>query len=664
MKKLCVLAAVLCLLTTAGCGRIDPGMDESDVRNVVTEMSDSMAQNDYLYDDPRFMALSADEAVLRSTAVTKDESGKIVSRKVTEYNKYDYTLSSVANDYEKDLEETETYTYRFNENHDPVYTHSVNKFGESEEFREYDDQGNESHYEYFKSGKKVSEITYAYNEKNELQTMQIIDYDDDGKAAADSTFDYSEKKYDDRGNTVHSVVRKNGGLFNKTESLFDAENNEVYSKTTLYDDDGSIIKSTTSRFEYDPVTGEKSNIDLVYEDSADGELKETESVKKSIVYDEHGRESEETFFSSVDNRTLVTEYEYEYLCSDELAEMFMTKTREKPEKADAAENAEAEQATKAVNSDVSADAENGYLEDDPRFIEISDTAPVYRIRFFEKDDKGNLIYGSISEHDKYDHTLSYKLLRDEDDDGYNVVYSYEYDENHRTIRYDNTDNDGKNEWVCTRDENGRIIHDEHYDDGKKTSESYTEYNEYGDKIKKRYVDYYPLSGDTDQRIVESITYYERKYDDNGNNIYCATKDQDGKLKYENEYTYDKDNKILTSNYKVYNEKGEIAYFVNHRYKYDPVTGEEIFRETTGRDEYSGKDIHEQCRTYIDEKQLYAKVERIDLVKNETSFSEYYVEYLVSDELAEMFETKERKKPSDDRSGTEYEDASDLSEFME
>lgn len=320
-----------------------------------------------------------------------------------------------------------------------------------------------------------------------------------------------------------------------------------------------------------------------------------------------------------------------------------------------------DEADVSETTEPSSDEETGFLEDDPRFIELSDDMVIYKIYHTHKDSSGNIISESVSESNKYGKSLSYTSKDLDADEEYKATDSYVYDENHRVIRSIFETSSYKYEWVYERDNDGKVIHQEMYEDGQKRADFYPEYNDHGDEIKCRSVHYSYF--DDDAEPTEYIDYHDIEYDDNGNIIHKTDRDGDGNIEYEMECTYDKDNHCLTASHKSYNEE-KIVLSSTSRYEYDPETGREIFCESSGTDGYTNTDFHEERRHIYSEDDMSLRIETTDLVKNETTVDEYVMEYVVSDELAEMFETKKRKKDASSNDGSEEAGDDILAEYAE
>ena len=303
---------------------------------------------------------------------------------------------------------------------------------------------------------------------------------------------------------------------------------------------------------------------------------------------------------------------------------------------------------------------------DPRFIEISPETEIYKQTETTVDENGELYSTRVTYYNKYDDPL------------------------HEETYYKNSDSTDTSEYTYTYDDNGNYTYcrnEYHYDDYTTFYESKYEYFEGTDEIKfieskaegdvyqtvsyeldengnkKKMISTSYPEDDPDNASDTKTEYYEYSHDENDNLLHMVIKDEEDNIDSEWNYKYNEKGSCISKTYTAFtynettdtefiydelglcvciNEKttgiddGELISESVSTFEYDPVTHFKQYKESVSNDYKYGYDS--VIRNYYDEDG--------DLCRNEydangdgfsaKTKSVTEKEYLVSDDIAELF----------------------------
>lgn len=307
MKKYSIILAMLCLLTATGCEN-----------NNITPVKEEPA-TEFLTEATTELASKAATEMTVPTELSAEIPAEAVTKRTETWfynDKFDHKYLDYLDEHGNSLllittnedssEETivRNSRYEYDSDENITYHYSINRKDEViENFYEYDEKGNVIINEMRINGKPefITENVYdIYN--NQIRSRTSV-YENYSSIFSTEYTDHDDIDYDENGNIT--TIRLHDSIYSSKTYTYD-DKNRIISETNLYSDDSLYAMRT--RYEYDSVCGEVSleeNIEMpdMYTENIISTIKKT--------YDEKGRIIHEESHYNTDDHTEVTEYEYE-----------------------------------------------------------------------------------------------------------------------------------------------------------------------------------------------------------------------------------------------------------------------------------------------------------------------------------------------------------------
>lgn len=282
MKKHFAILAVLCLLTTVGCGdkktnsKTDMLSAAEDSKTSAEPAASQEITKEFIL--PELSDEIPAETVTKVTiSVISDDKTNLA--RVEYRDGHDNHLLIMEPDSNNELKVTRNLKYKYNENGDSIYKWELSRSSLNEIFTEYDQENRytemkciqdnklswESKYEYDKYGNQILDETTYYN-------------DDDGSVMAVFTNDFSDCDYDSEGHVIAAREYKSDGSLYKT-----------YSYT--YNSEGQKLTEKEVKENFDPEEDKYKFSETKYEYSS---VSDIPSLKDEIDYNEDGSVFRET----------------------------------------------------------------------------------------------------------------------------------------------------------------------------------------------------------------------------------------------------------------------------------------------------------------------------------------------------------------------------------